>query len=315
MKKIFITGGSGTVGSNFIEFNLTNYKIYSYSRNEKSQVALKRNFPQVEIILGSVEDKINLENAVLKVKPDIIIHAAALKHVDTSEKQPIEMVNSNIIGSKNIIEVSKKVNVPITVGISTDKACNPNNLYGYSKLIMERMFMEANNENNIFCCTRFGNVAGSNGSVIPFWLNSKRQGNPLPLTNETMTRLMLNGKEVSNIIERCIYEAENNLGGFVLTKKMKKVILKDLAYAISNKVEIVGLRPGEALYENLISEKELKFTRVENDYIFITKDENLDNSTQMKDKLSSENAKEMSKTELNNLIKFVEEKITNTMIY
>ena len=101
--------------------------ISSYSRNEKAQVALKRNFPQVEIILGSVEDKINLENAVLKVKPDIIIHAAALKHVDTSEKQPIEMVNSNIIGSKNIIEVSKKVNVPITIGISTDKACNPNN--------------------------------------------------------------------------------------------------------------------------------------------------------------------------------------------
>ena len=126
---------------------------------------MKRSFPQVEIILGSVEDKINLENAVLKVKPDIIIHAAALKHVDTSEKQPIEMVNSNIIGSKNIIEVSKKVNVPITIGISTDKACNPNNLYGYSKLIMERMFMEANNINNIFCCTRFGNVAGSNGSV------------------------------------------------------------------------------------------------------------------------------------------------------
>ena len=315
MKKIFITGGSGTVGSNFIEYNLTNYKIYSYSRNEKAQVALKRNFPEVEIILGSVEDKINLENAVLKVKPDIIIHAAALKHVDTSEKQPIEMVNSNIIGSKNIIEISKKVDVPITIGISTDKACNPNNLYGYSKLIMERMFMEANNENNIFCCTRFGNVAGSNGSVIPFWLNYKKQGNPLPLTNETMTRLMLNGKEVSNIIERCISEAENKLGGFVLTKKMKKVVLKDLATQISDKVEIVGLRPGEALYENLISERELKFTRIDKDYIFITKNENLDKSTQMKNILSSENAEKMSKQELNNLINFVKEKMTNTMIY
>lgn len=315
MKKIFITGGSGTVGSNFIEYNQNNYKIYSYSRNEKSQVALKRNFPDVEIILGSVEDKINLENAVLKVKPDIIIHAAALKHVDTSEKQPIEMVNSNILGSKNIIEVSKKVNVPITVGISTDKACNPNNLYGYSKLIMERMFMEANNINNIFCCTRFGNVAGSNGSVIPFWLNYKIQDKPLPLTNETMTRLMVNGKEVSNIIERCIYEAENNKGGFVLTKKMKKVVLKDLAEEISNKIEIVGLRPGEALYENLISEKELKYTRVDNDYIFIGNEINPDKKSQMKDVLSSENAKKMSPTELKNLIKFVKEKMTNTMIY
>ena len=153
MKKIFITGGSGTVGSIFIENNISNYKIYSYSRNEKSQVALKRMYPDVEIILGSVEDRHNLENAIFKVKPDIIIHSAALKHVDSAEKQPIEMVNSNIVGSKNIIEASKNINVPITIGISTDKACNPNSLYGYSKLIMERMFAEASNEKNIFCPT------------------------------------------------------------------------------------------------------------------------------------------------------------------
>ena len=146
MKKILITGGSGTVGINFIEFNIKKYKIYSYSRNEKSQVALKRAYTDVEIILGSVEDKLNLENIITKIKPDIIIHAAALKHVDSAEKQPLEMVKSNIIGSKNIIELSKKLNIPITIGISTDKACDPNNLYGYSKLIMERMFMEANNE-------------------------------------------------------------------------------------------------------------------------------------------------------------------------
>ena len=151
--------------------------------------------------------------------------------------------------------------------------------------------------------------------MIPFWLNYKIQDKPLPLTNETMTRLMVNGKEVSNIIERCIYEAENNKGGFVLTKKMKKVVLKDLAEEISNKIEIVGLRPGEALYENLISEKELKYTRVDNDYIFIGNEINPDKKSQMKDVLSSENAKKMSPTELKNLIKFVKEKMTNTMIY
>ena len=150
MKKIFITGGSGTVGRCFIEHNSKKYKIYSYSRNEKSQVALKRSFPGVEIILGSVENKISLQNAILSVMPDIIIHAAALKHVDSAEKQPNEMVNSNIIGSKNIIELSKEMNVPITIGISTDKACDPNNLYGYSKLIMERMFIEANNKKIYF---------------------------------------------------------------------------------------------------------------------------------------------------------------------
>ena len=232
MKKIFITGGSGTVGSSFIEQNINEYKIYSYSRNEKSQVALKRAFPKVEIILGSVEDEFNLENSVRLVKPDIIIHAAALKHVDSAEKQPIEMVKSNIVGSKNIIEVSTKINVPITIGISTDKACNPNNLYGYSKKIMEKMFIEANNEKNIFCCTRFGNVAGSNGSVIPFWLNCKDQGKALPLTDVNMTRLMLNGEEVSAIIKRSIYECEQKSGGFILSKIMKKVLLKDLANEI-----------------------------------------------------------------------------------
>ncbi len=315
MKKIFITGGSGTVGSSFIEKNINEYKIYSYSRNEKSQVALKRAFPKVEIILGSVEDKFNLENSVRLVKPDIIIHAAALKHVDSAEKQPIEMVKSNIVGSKNIIEVSTKINVPITIGISTDKACNPNNLYGYSKKIMEKMFIEANNEKNIFCCTRFGNVAGSNGSVIPFWLNCKDQGKALPLTDLNMTRLMLDGKEVSAIIKRCIYECEKKSGGFILSKTMKKVFLKDLANEISDKIELVGLRPGEELMESLISEEELMFTRIDKDYIFILDRENTDRTTRLKSPLSSSNATKMTNSELRNLVEYVKENNTNTMTY
>ena len=315
MKKIFITGGSGTVGSSFIEQNINEYKIYSYSRNEKSQVALKRAFPKVEIILGSVEDEFNLENSVRLVKPDIIIHAAALKHVDSAEKQPIEMVKSNIVGSKNIIEVSTKINVPITIGISTDKACNPNNLYGYSKKIMEKMFIEPNNQKNIFCCTRFGNVAGSNGSVIPFWLNCKDQGKALPLTDVNMTRLMLNGEEVSAIIKRSIYECEQKSGGFILSKIMKKVLLKDLANEISDKIELIGLRPGEELMESLISEEELMFTRIDKDYIFILDRENTDRTTRLKSPLSSSNATKMTNSELRNLVEYVKENNTNTMTY
>ena len=192
MEKIIITGGSGTVGSSFIKNNYKNSEIYSFSRNEKAQIALKRNFPSIKIVLGSVEDRFDINNAIAKIKPNIVIHAAALKHVDTAEKQPIEMVKSNIIGSKNIIEACKEFNIPITVGISTDKACNPKNLYGFSKTIMERMFLEANDRKNIFCCTRFGNVAGSNGSVIPFWLNCKINNKPLPVTDSRMTRLMIN---------------------------------------------------------------------------------------------------------------------------
>ena len=168
MEKLLITGGTGTVGRSFIENNIEKYEIYSYSRNEKSQVALKRMFPQVKIILGCIGDKTSFQNTVHQISPKIVIHAAALKHVDSAEKHPREMVKINIIGSKNIVDTSIKYNIPITIGISTDKACKPKNLYGYSKYIMERMFLEANNGKNIFCCTRFGNVSGSNGSVIPF---------------------------------------------------------------------------------------------------------------------------------------------------
>jgi len=305
MEKILITGGSGTVGHSFIKNNLKKYKIFSYSRNEKAQIALKRSFPEIDVILGSVEDKHDLNNAVAKVKPGIVIHAAALKHVDTAEKQPIEMVKSNIIGSKNIIEASKENNIPITVGISTDKACNPKNLYGYSKTMMEKMFLEANNSKNIFCCTRFGNVAGSSGSVIPFWLNRNKIKKVLPVTDIRMTRLMLNYDEVSEIIEECIKEAKNNNGGFVLSKLMKKVELIRLAKSISNEINIVGLRPGEELYEDLISESELEFTELKGDYIFLRNEINQNKSSRLKNSISSKDALGMTDQEILEMIEIV----------
>ena len=305
MEKILITGGSGTVGQSFIKNNFKNYKIFSYSRNEKAQIALKRSFPEIDVILGSVEDKHDLNNAIAKVKPGIVIHAAALKHVDTAEKQPIEMVKSNIIGSKNIIEASKENNIPITIGISTDKACNPKNLYGYSKTIMEKMFLEANNSKNIFCCTRFGNVAGSSGSVIPFWLNCNKIKKALPLTDITMTRLMLNHDEVSEIIEECIKEAKNNNGGFVLSKIMKKVELIRLAKSISNEINIVGLRPGEELYEDLISESELEFTELKGNYIFLRNEINQNKSSRLKNSISSKDALVMTDQEILEMIEIV----------
>jgi len=315
LEKIFITGGSGTVGESFIENNFEKYEIYSFSRNEKAQVALKRKFPKVNIILGSVEDKYDLDNSLNKIKPRIIIHAAALKHVDTAEKQPIELVKSNIIGSKNIIESAKANNVAITVGISTDKACEPNNLYGYSKRIMEQMFLEANNHKNIFCCTRFGNVAGSNGSVIPFWLNQKSNNEPLTLTHDKMNRLMLSRKEVSEIIEKCIEEGRNKKGGFILSKFMKNVVMKELANCISTDIKIIGLRPGEELNENLISEKELDYTKVDGEYVFIENQINKDKTKRLKKSLSSKNAKKMNFNELVLLINEVEINLKRNFYY
>lgn len=305
MEKIFLTGGSGTVGYSFIRNNYKNYKIYSYSRNEKAQVALKRNFPEIEILLGSIEDRYDLNNAISKIDPKILIHAAALKHVDTAEKQPIEMVKSNIIGSKNVIEASKDNGIPITIGISTDKACNPKNLYGYSKSIMEKMFLEANNKNNSFCCTRFGNVAGSNGSVIPFWLNRKKNNKPLPITDRRMSRLMLNYDEVSEIIEKSIYMSKKEKGGFILTKKMKKVVLFKLANIISKDSFLVGLRPGEELNEDLVSKSEIEFSEVKGDYILIRNHLNQNLETRLKESISSENSIEMNEQEIINMVKFV----------
>ncbi len=315
MEKIIITGGSGTVGSNFIENNRGKYKIFSYSRNEKAQVALKRLFPEVNIVLGAIEDKINFENIVRKINPGIIIHTAAIKHVDSAEKQPLEMVKTNIIGSKNVIDTSLKLDIPITIGISTDKACDPKNMYGYSKHIMEKMFLEANNENNIFCCTRFGNVIGSNGSVIPFWLNCKKKGNSIPVTDKSMNRLMITGKESSIIIEKCISEAKKKNGGFILSKKMKNVVLFELANLISENIEFVGLRPGEELNEDLIAENELPFTLVDKDYIFINRNVNKDLNTRLKKPISSKNSPKMNKIELLKLIEEVKTSFIKTTIY
>ena len=137
MKKIFITGGTGTVGKAFISKYYNEFKFYSYARNEKSQVGLKRLFPNISIVIGGIENASLLKNEVAKIKPDIIIHAAALKHVDTAEKQPSQAVLTNIIGTYNLIQASIKSDVPIVVGISTDKACNADNIYGQTKYIMD----------------------------------------------------------------------------------------------------------------------------------------------------------------------------------
>ena len=132
MKKMFITGGSGTVGASIIENYKEKYKFYSYSRNEKMQVSLKRKFPEVEIILGSVEDSLTLHSSIAKIKPDIVIHAAALKHIDSAEISPIQAVKSNIIGSLNVINSVVSESVPLTIAISTDKACCADSNYGYT---------------------------------------------------------------------------------------------------------------------------------------------------------------------------------------
>jgi UDP-N-acetylglucosamine 4,6-dehydratase/5-epimerase len=314
MKKIFITGGSGTVGKSFIKKYYKNYKFYSYARGEKAQVALKRLFPEIEIIIGGIEDLNLLTSEVIKINPDIVIHAAALKHVDTAEKQPSQAILVNVVGSYNVIQACRTANVPITVGISTDKACSPSNIYGHSKSFMEKLFLEAYDKKNKFVCCRFGNVAWSNGSVIPFWLSQKEKNKKLLLTDVKMNRLMFSEEESSELIKKCIDDSEKFDESFVLSKLMKTVNMLKLAKLISKDIDIVGLRPGEKLNEDLISEKELPYSTLKGEHVYLRSLMNNDLESRLPFKLSSENANEMSESEMKDILKIARDNSTSTLI-
>ena len=313
MKKIFITGGSGTIGSSFIEKYYNDYRFVSYSRNEKMQVALKRKFPEVQIILGSIEDQMSLTNAVRNVKPNIIIHAAALKHVDTAEISPIQAVKSNIIGSLNVIQAAFDCNISITLGVSTDKACSPDSNYGHTKSLMEKMFLEAFSEKNKFLVCRFGNVTHSHGSVIPFWLRLRGENKSLKLTSKDMTRLMFSRDSAVTLVHDLLLKAETTNEPFILSQKMQTVNLYKLAKLISNDIEHIGLRPGEKLYEVLISQKELPYTYVDNDHITIKTNKNTEINTLDKP-YSSETANEMSEKDMVEMISETDKSLKKSLI-
>ena len=181
-EKILITGGTGVVGTAFIKKYYKDYKFYTISRGEQNIARLKDKFPDVNCMIGSINNLDQLINIFETIKPDIVIHAAALKHVNLAEVNPGQAVENNVIGSLNIIKASVRAEVPLTVGISTDKACAPENVYGYSKKMMERMFSECHNKKTKFICTRFANVSDCEGSVIPLWLNWSKANKPLSST-------------------------------------------------------------------------------------------------------------------------------------
>lgn len=323
MKKVLITGASGTVGTAFIEKYYTQYKFYSYSRNEKMQVSLKREYENVEIILGSIEDKYDLINAFLKVKPDIVIHAAALKHVDTGEKQPIQAIRSNIIGSLNVIEASILAEVPISIGISTDKACSPDNVYGYTKSLMEKMYLEINNDKTKFNCCRFGNIAGSHGSVIPYWFRLLESGQPLRLTHKKMNRLMFLPSDAASLIYHSIQLCEKGKGGLIISKDMKSVNMYDFACEVlkyknfenvtENIVE-VGIRSGEKLDENLINIDEINFTYRDGDYIIIDPNIAQPNLKKIPSEVNSFTAQKMCSVEMQKILQEVDNSLHKTLL-
>lgn len=300
MKKVLITGGTGTVGKAFIKQYYNDFEFHSISRNESDITDMLREFPNVVCHVGNICDLDHMINIFEQVKPDIVIHAAAMKHINLAEENPTKAVEINIVGSLNIIKASVRAEVPLTVGVSTDKACNPDSVYGYTKHMMEKMFMQYHNDKTKFVCTRFANVANSNGSVIPFWVSEAKKGNALKLTDPGMNRLMFSKKESAELIKYAIKASQYNFS-FVLCKKMKNVNLLELAKVISNKeVEIIGKRPGEKLNETMINKKELPHTMQENGYILIVPEAR--NEGMLTEEHSSKNAEWMTEKEMRELI-------------
>jgi len=296
--RVLITGGTGTVGKSLIKSNDNEY--INVSRNEENIAELKRDFPAVKSYVGNIEDKSLMLRVFKEVKPDVVVHAAAMKHIDLMETNPIAGCNINVMGSMNIAEASIINNVPITVGVSTDKACLPESVYGASKYIMERVFMNTNTDENRFSLTRFANVAHSAGSVLPFWLKLKSEGKPLKLTDPNMNRLIFKQEDAADLINRTILDTKYD-GGFVKSYKMKCVNMLDLAKVISDDIEIIGKRPGEKTDEDLISEREIGRTYIYGDDIHIKMEENQDDN-KLTEPYNSKSAEKMTTDEIKDLV-------------
>jgi UDP-N-acetylglucosamine 4,6-dehydratase len=297
--KVLITGGTGTVGKSLIKLNDNEY--INVSRNEEKIAELKREYPSVKSYVGNIEDKGLLLRVFKDVKPDVVVHAAAMKHIDLMETNPIAGCSINVMGSLNVVEASIINDVPITIGVSTDKACLSESVYGASKYLMERVFMNSNNDINRFALTRFANVAHSNGSVLPFWLKLREEGKPLKLTDPDMNRLIFTQEDAANLINRTIEFTRENGGGFVKSYKMKCVNMLDLAKFISDDVEIVGKRPGEKTDEDLISEREITRTYIHGDDIHIRMEENKGDN-KLTEPYNSKSAPKMTTLEMRDLV-------------
>jgi len=289
-KTILITGGTGSFGQSFVHHILDNYskikKIIIFSRDELKQQEMKlkfkkhKNFSKTRFFLGDIRDLNRLLIAFKNV--NIIIHAAALKQVDTAEYNPTEFIKTNIIGAQNIIEASFHNNVQKIIALSTDKASSPINLYGATKLCSDKLFISANfflGKKN-FSVVRYGNVEGSRGSVIPIFLKQSNK-KIINITHKEMTRFSLSLKKS---VELVCWAIKNCMGGEIIVPKIPSYKILDLAKAINPKAKynFVGLRPGEKIHEEMISEHDSQNTVEINDKYIICA--NLTNETHLVNK-------------------------------
>jgi len=273
---VLITGGTGSFGKKFVEIMLREYrpkKLIIFSRDELKQHDMRASgfdVPSLRYFIGDVRDAVRLQRALAGVT--VVVHAAALKQVPACEYNPFEAIQTNIMGGRNVIDAAIDQKVQRVLALSTDKAVNPINLYGATKLCAEKMFVQANAyagaQQTRFSCARYGNVVGSRGSVIPVFLEQRKRGR-ITITDPRMTRFWLTLEHGVRFVIRAI---EQMHGGEIFIPKIPSMRLIDLAEAVAPgcMVEYIGIRPGEKLHEVLLSEDEAR-NAVEVDEMFIVK--------------------------------------------
>ena len=274
-KKIFITGGTGSFGKEFVKLTLKKFKpkqIIIFSRDEMKQWEMQNyyhNNSKIKFIIGDVRDESALVKSLKGI--DYVVHAAATKIIPTAELNSIECIKTNTIGAINLINACLKNNIKKVVALSTDKACNPINLYGASKLASDKLFISNNDlhnsKNSKFSIVRYGNVMGSRGSIIPFLISLKNQSY-IPITDKRMTRFMITLDEAVKLVWKAF---DDMYGGELYIKKIPSMKIIDLAKSIypNKKHKEIGIRIGEKLHEEMISKEDARNTYEYRDYFKI----------------------------------------------
>ena len=270
---ILITGGTGSFGNHFVPMTLARFnpkRLVVYSRDEMKQWEMAKLFEgdnRVRFFIGDIRDKDRLSRALDGI--DYVVHAAATKIVPTAEYNPFECIKTNVNGAMNLIDACIDKKVKKVVALSTDKACNPVNLYGASKLASDKLFISGNTyaaqKNTRFSVVRYGNVIGSRGSIIPFFKQIAEQGKPLPITDTRMTRFMISLEQGVHLVWQALGSMD---GGEIYVKKIPSMNITDIARAIApdSEFEIIGIRPGEKLHEQMIGLENAYYTYEYKDY-------------------------------------------------